>query len=151
MFPTTIRRIATGGRPTLSKFRTTPTPAKATAPLPGIYGRYKPKKVWPPDFTKLSEKEQFKFEKRYKRRVILATARPRWDKNVKLAQLVSITAAVVYMVLFMDWKMENPPFEEVRHRFWSILAAFSPERRYESQRPGLPVTTTNTTTTTDEK
>lgn len=49
------------------------------------------KKVWPPDFSKLSAKEQFQFERRYKRRVQLATARPRWEKYVRLAQLSTIT------------------------------------------------------------
>ncbi|RWA08295.1 hypothetical protein EKO27_g6813 [Xylaria grammica] len=46
-------------------------------PLPAISAHlpYKPKKVWPPDFSKLSEKEQFRFERRYKRRVKLAAAR----------------------------------------------------------------------------
>lgn len=63
----------------------------ARASAPGIYGRFKPKKVWPPDFSKLSEKEQFRFERKYKRRVKLATMRPRWDKYVKLAQLFSVT------------------------------------------------------------
>lgn len=60
--------------------------------LAGTYdGRSKLKKVWPPDFSKLSEKEKFRFERRYKRRVKLASARPRWDKFMRLVQLVSVT------------------------------------------------------------
>lgn len=62
----------------------------------GIYNsRYKPRKIWPPDFSRLSQKEQFRFEKKYKRRVKLATARPRWDKFVRMAQLLSVTGRFV--------------------------------------------------------
>lgn len=49
-----------------------------------------PKKVWPPDFKRLSPQEQLRFEKKYKRRLALATARPRWNKFIKLAQLFSV-------------------------------------------------------------
>lgn len=51
---------------------------------------YKAKRLWPPDFSKLTEKHQFRLERRYKRRVKLKWARPRWTKGVKLAQLGSI-------------------------------------------------------------
>lgn len=47
---------------------------------------YRAKKVWPPDFSKLSPKYQFKLERRYRRRTKLAWARPRWTKFTKLAQ-----------------------------------------------------------------
>lgn len=107
MFPTLIRRMA--GRPNPSIFRNatvTPTPESYISP-------YKPKKVWPPDFSRLSEKEQFRFERRYKRRLLLATARPRWDKYVRLAQLFSVTSVFIYSVLFMDWQTEKQPFQGV--------------------------------------
>jgi hypothetical protein len=115
-------------------------------PTTNIYlnSRYKPKKVWPPNFSKLSEKEQFRFERRYKRRVKLATARPRWDKYVKLAQLGSVTCkspifvkvvgqrasvadslgsltvVLVYSVLFMDWNTDTQPFEGVCDFYRSV-------------------------------
>lgn len=90
MFPTLMRRLA-------DKPATSTTTARNTQILGVRYpgsspGRqFKPKKVWPPDFSQLSEKEQFRFERRYKRRVKLATARPRWDNFMRLAQLTSIT------------------------------------------------------------
>ncbi|KAI0413994.1 hypothetical protein F5X98DRAFT_378269 [Xylaria grammica] len=131
MFPTLARRMATGP-PVAPKLRNV-----MRTPLPGISASlpYKPKKVWPPDFSKLSEKEQFRFERRYKRRVKLAAARPRWDRYVGLAQLASVTFVIVYAVLFMDWNTENQPFEPVRSRFWGAIGALSPEKRHERQRP----------------
>ncbi|TGJ78730.1 hypothetical protein E0Z10_g10037 [Xylaria hypoxylon] len=137
MFPTLIRRLAAS--PSIA-----PKLRNATrAPPTVIYAnsRYKPKKVWPPDFSRLSEKEQFRFERRYKRRVRLATARPRWDKYVKLAQLGSVTFVLVYSVLFMDWNTEKQPFDGIRSRFWGVIGALSPEKRHERQRPDLPTTT----------
>ncbi|KAI6088757.1 hypothetical protein F4821DRAFT_81721 [Hypoxylon rubiginosum] len=137
MFPTLIRRMA--GRPNPSIFRNatvTPTPESYISP-------YKPKKVWPPDFSRLSEKEQFRFERRYKRRLLLATARPRWDKYVRLAQLFSVTSVFIYSVLFMDWQTEKQPFQGVRDKFWGALGAFSPQQRHERRNPDL--------TTTDQK
>lgn len=75
MFSTLIRRAAERSRSQLD--------------LP--ISPYKLKKVWPPNFRNLSPQEQLKFEKRYKRRVQIAAARPRWNKMVKLAQLFSVT------------------------------------------------------------
>ncbi|KAI1751146.1 hypothetical protein F4782DRAFT_505947 [Xylaria castorea] len=137
MVPTLIRRLTTGP-PVAPKLRN----ATRTAP-PGIYAdsRYKPKKVWPPDFSKLSGKEQFRFERRYKRRLKLATARPRWDKIVRLAQLGSVTCVLVYTVLFWDWDTEKQPFEGIRSKFWGAMAAFSSQRQYQQQQPDLPTTT----------
>lgn len=65
----------------------------AAAPKPPltIYTNpYRTKKIWPPDYKQLTPQEQLRFEKKYKRRVTLACARPRWDKAVKLTQLFTI-------------------------------------------------------------
>ncbi|KAI1098026.1 hypothetical protein F4804DRAFT_346662 [Jackrogersella minutella] len=97
------------------------------------------KKIWPPDFSKLSEKEKFRFERRYKRRVKLATARPRWDKYVRLAQLFSISFILVYTVLFMDWNTKTQPLQGIRNSFWGTIDAFSPEKRHP--RPTLDTPT----------
>ncbi|KAK9424567.1 hypothetical protein SUNI508_03443 [Seiridium unicorne] len=126
MFATLARQTAADSLP--------PRLRNATrAPSALVYNnsRYKPRKIWPPDFSKLSQKEQFRFEKKYKRRVRLATARPRWDKYVKMAQLFSVTGVLVYSVLFMDWNTDHQPFQGVRDRFWSALNSFSPSKRYE--------------------
>ncbi|KAI0131420.1 hypothetical protein F4814DRAFT_405969 [Daldinia grandis] len=130
-----VRRVA--GGPIPPKLRNA-----ATTPLVKVYNNpYKPKKIWPPDFSKLSQKEQFRFERRYKRRVKLATARPRWDKFVRLAQLFSVTSVLIYSVLFMDLEMENQPFQGLRNRFWGVLGAFSPDQRDERRTPDIAVIT----------
>ncbi|KAH7040599.1 uncharacterized protein B0I36DRAFT_311070 [Microdochium trichocladiopsis] len=131
MRATLVRRLAS--------LRGGPGPAPASAPKlspENIYSsQYKPKKVWPPDFSKLSEKEQFRFERRYQRRVKLATARPRWDKYVRLAQLFSVSFVGVYTVFWMDWQTENPPFEGVRQAFRNAFASFSPDEQQSRRYP----------------
>ncbi|PSR80063.1 hypothetical protein BD289DRAFT_349208, partial [Coniella lustricola] len=82
---------------------------------------YPPKKVWPPDFTKLSPQEQLRYEKKYKRRMGLAMARPQWHRFIKLVQLFSMVSVTVYAVLFMDWKESQQPFHGVRETFWNAL------------------------------
>jgi hypothetical protein len=52
--------------------------------------RYQTKKIWPPDYEQLTHQEMLRFEKKYKRRLQLATRRPRWDKGIKLAQLATV-------------------------------------------------------------
>lgn len=91
---------------------------------------YRAKRLWPPDFKTLSPKEQFKLERRYRRRSKLAWARPKWTKFTKIAQLGTISCeyyratkkvhaltrlvVVVWGVLFADWQQENEPFQAVR-------------------------------------
>jgi hypothetical protein len=84
---------------------------------------YKAKRLWPPDFEKLSPKQQFRLERTYKRRAKLKWARPRWTKGVKIVQLTTILCGYiydvmrnradvvvvvgVYGVLFMDWNLQT--------------------------------------------
>jgi hypothetical protein len=63
----------------------------AQEPLPYVYTNpYKARKEWPPDFSRLSKKYQFRYERKYKRRAKLKWARPRWTKAVKIAQMSSV-------------------------------------------------------------
>ncbi|KAL2024351.1 hypothetical protein VTK56DRAFT_8833 [Thermocarpiscus australiensis] len=114
MFPTLVRRLAQAARPELN--------AAAANPI-------KLKKVWPPDFKSMSPQQQLRFEKKYKRRLKLATARPRWDKFVRLAQLFTMTFVPLYMVLVMDWKDVPTPFEPLREKFWGFFGVFTEETR----------------------
>jgi hypothetical protein len=81
MFSTLARKAAQGATPRLS-----------AEYIKMIRERYPPKKVWPPDFKSLSPQEQLMFEKKYKRRLAMKSARPKWEKLLKLAQLFSVTS-----------------------------------------------------------
>ncbi|KAJ4415733.1 hypothetical protein N0V82_007162 [Gnomoniopsis sp. IMI 355080] len=100
---------------------------------------YPRKKVWPPDFKRLSPEERLGFEKRYKRRMALATASPRWVKFTKMAQLFSIVSVIVYSVLFMEWDGEHQPFQDIRKQFWNALGAdYQPAARPVKTQSSLP-------------
>ncbi|KXX79953.1 hypothetical protein MMYC01_202299 [Madurella mycetomatis] len=114
MFPTLVRRLAQAARPQVNAASATPI---------------KLKKVWPPDLKTMTPQQQLRFEKKYKRRLKLATARPRWDKAVRLGQLFTIAAVLVYMVLFMDWKDVPTPFQPVREKFYGFFGVFTKETR----------------------
>ena len=94
--------------------------AQAVPNTSGHTNIYKAQKEWPPDFSKLHPKHQFRLERRYRRRSKLKWARPRWTKAVKLtawgsslciptslafmsALLTRHVVVLVYGVLFMDW------------------------------------------------
>jgi len=69
--------------------RSQPPPEPAFLVVPD----YPPRKQWPPDFSRLSQQQQYRFEKKHKRRVIYATRRPGWTKGVQIAQLSVIVCA----------------------------------------------------------
>lgn len=81
MFSTIVRRAAQGTKP-----------ASSAEHIRKIRELYPPKKVWPPDFTRLSLQEQLKFEKKFKRRLAIRADRPRWTKMIKLVQLFTLTS-----------------------------------------------------------
>ncbi|KAK4038139.1 hypothetical protein C8A01DRAFT_48196 [Parachaetomium inaequale] len=114
MFPTLMRRLAQTARPQFNA---------ATNPV------YKLKKVWPPDIKNMTSQQQLRFEKKYKRRLKLATARPRWDKFIRLAQLCTMTFVLTYVVLFMDWKDVPTPFDPVREKFFGFFGVFTEDAR----------------------
>lgn len=57
-----------------------------SSPPRKAFNPFKAKRKWPPDFSKLSEKHQFRLERKYRRRSKLKFARPRWMKATKLVQ-----------------------------------------------------------------
>jgi hypothetical protein len=87
MFPTLIRRMASSSKDSLLK----------KAPLTVATNPYKARKVWPPNFKQLTVQQQLRFEKKYKRRIILASRAPRWVKFVKTAQLLTIVGKIILM------------------------------------------------------
>lgn len=74
---------------------------------------FRAKRTWPPDFSKLSQKHQFRLERRYRRRAKLKWARPTWVKTTKLAQWGIILFVVTYGVLFMEVDKGKTPFDGV--------------------------------------
>ncbi|EXM07054.1 hypothetical protein NOF04DRAFT_15364 [Fusarium oxysporum II5] len=107
MFPTLIRRMASSSKDSLLK----------KAPLTVATNPYRARKVWPPNFKQLTVQQQLRFEKKYKRRIILASRAPRWVKFVKTAQLLTIVAALIWICFYSEfewWGQKYKPSEEVR-------------------------------------
>lgn len=75
MFSATLRRLAEAAKS-----------APPTRVLNVHNNPYKSRKVWPPNFEKLSPQQQLRFEKKYKRRIFLASHSPKWDKGARLLQ-----------------------------------------------------------------
>ncbi|CAL8580424.1 hypothetical protein XPA_006151 [Xanthoria parietina] len=83
------------------------------SPTKARFNPYKARKPWPPDFSKLDPKYQFRLERRYRRRTKLKWIRPRWVKGVKLAQWGICGSVFVYGILFMDWGTNDNIFKDV--------------------------------------
>ncbi|KAF2460282.1 hypothetical protein BDY21DRAFT_160628 [Lineolata rhizophorae] len=75
---------------------------------------WKAKKKWPPDFSKLSHKQQFVLEKRFRRRAKIVYSCPRYQRFMTFFQWGTIISATAYMVLFMDWKDNDRAFNSIR-------------------------------------
>jgi hypothetical protein len=56
--------------------------------------------MWPPNLEDLTPQQQLRFEKKYKRRVVLAQRAPRWQKGVKYAQFATLTGKAWPMIRF---------------------------------------------------
>ncbi|KIW63373.1 hypothetical protein PV04_10222 [Phialophora macrospora] len=83
---------------------------------------YRARKRWPPDFRTLDPKQQFHFEKTYRRRAALKWARPRWNKGVKLVQQTLITFTIVYFVFICEpGNGMGTPFDGFRVWFFEKL------------------------------
>lgn len=99
MLPTLARRMAqAAGKATTTNTATASSASSISSPS-------RLKKVWPPDFSKLSKQEQLHFEKRYKRRVSHIAQRPRWNKMIQLAQLTTITCMEQASVVWRGWAL----------------------------------------------
>lgn len=85
-----------------SLFGWRPTPAFKPAPFRAHNNPYRARKKWPPDFRNLDPKQQFHFEKTYRRRAILKWARPTWNKSIKILQQTLITFTIIYFVFIYN-------------------------------------------------
>jgi hypothetical protein len=93
--------------------------------------RYPAKKTWPPNLRELTEKQQFHFERKFKRRTRLKSIKPTWNKWTKIVQWSLISFIVVHGVFFYDFAQDpmNPtpgkqPFQGLRDKMWTILGNF---------------------------
>ena len=93
--------------------------------------KYPAKKKWPPNLRALTDKQQFRFERKFKRRIKMKSIRPQWNKWTKVVQWSLISFIVVYGVLFHDFRNDpmNPRpgeqvFEGLRKRMWGLFGGF---------------------------
>ncbi|GJD04304.1 hypothetical protein ColKHC_13129 [Colletotrichum higginsianum] len=143
MFPTFVRRAAEAAGSKLTVFN----------------NPYRTKKVWPPNFTSLSPQSQLRFEKKYKRRLALVYARPRWNKAVKLAQLATVVGFLGWTFFFSELEFfgrQYRPSEEmsdfahtsrqIRKRVLGVFGTIDADKRYERRRdaPEAPEAPTST-------
>ncbi|KFA63750.1 hypothetical protein S40285_01973 [Stachybotrys chlorohalonatus IBT 40285] len=126
MFATPLRRLGQIARKT-----------SRAPPAPVGNNPHKARKLWPPDFEALNPQQQLRFEKKYKRRVILASRAPRWDKAVKLTQFIAITATIGYLVFYGEfewWGREYTPYDEIRRHVRNLFGVLDQEKRYERRK-----------------
>ncbi|KAF2639111.1 hypothetical protein P280DRAFT_470515 [Massarina eburnea CBS 473.64] len=98
-------------------------------PFDHTRNRFTAKKHWPPNLRILTYKQQFRFERKFKRRLRLKSIKPLWQKWTKIVQWSMISFVAVYGVLFHDWSKDpmNPrpgeqPFKGVRDKMWAMYA-----------------------------
>lgn len=91
---------------------------------------FRAKRPWPPDFAKLSQKHQFRLERRYRRRTKLKWARPNWVKATKLTQWGTIVFVLVYGTLYLDMGQGETAFDGVRRWYNEQMGDFGNAREH---------------------
>ncbi|KAH3908626.1 hypothetical protein HBH56_169910 [Parastagonospora nodorum] len=93
--------------------------------------RFHMRKKWPPNFDELTKKQQFRFERKFKRRIKDKAIRPEWNRKVTIVIWSLISFVLVYGVLFHDFAKDpwNPkpgeqPFIGLRTWMWNKLGNF---------------------------
>ena len=97
------------------------SPKPELPPFNFARNRFRAKKAWPPQLLELTEKQQFRFERKFKRRLRLKSIKPQWQKWTKIVQWSMISFVLVYGVFFYDFSKDpmNPrpgeqPFKGLR-------------------------------------
>ncbi|PVI05867.1 hypothetical protein DM02DRAFT_515896 [Periconia macrospinosa] len=106
-------------------------PRSQLPPFDFARNRFHAKKTWPPNLRELTDKQNFRFERKFKRRLRLKSIRPQWQKWTKIVQWSMISFVVVYGVLFHDYAKDpmNPrpgeqPFKGLREWMWGLWGGF---------------------------
>jgi hypothetical protein len=103
-----------------SVFGWKPPPAPLPAPPFNVINNpYRARKQWPPDFTSLHPKHQFRYEKTFRRRAKLKHTMPRWNKGTRVAQLLLTVALVGFWFFFLDIE-EDDEAEEGRTFYQAV-------------------------------
>lgn len=104
---------------------------KELPPFDFARNRFPTRKAWPPNLREMTEKQQFRFERKFKRRIKLKSLSPMRDRYIKFTQWSLISFIVIYGVLFHDFAKDpmNPRpgeqvFEGVRSKMWGLLGNF---------------------------
>ncbi|KAL9618532.1 MAG: hypothetical protein Q9160_006788 [Pyrenula sp. 1 TL-2023] len=125
-FPSTRFRSSSSSLPTSSSPSTRPTlrslfgltsPPPSNyipAPFTGANNPYTTRKSWPPDFSKLAERDRFHYEKTFRRRMKLKWARPVWTKSIKILQWGLVWGVLGYWVFFLEVEEGRTPFKDFR-------------------------------------
>ena len=79
---------------------------------------FKAKRAWPPDFSKLPDRQQFRLERKYRRRTKLKYARPNWMKATKLAQWGAIGCKASHF-------RSSKPWTNMCTQSWWCMESFS--------------------------
>lgn len=143
MLPTLIRRSIFARSPAAVS-----VPASAAHEIPYyLRNRFRAKKLWPPDFGTLTPKEQFRLERKYRRRSKLKYTSEKWIRWVTIFQmwmilgesrmsrvggmmLIQDIGVTGYAVLFFDWNMKNEPFGAVclfREKVSLLIVTIGPQ------------------------
>ncbi|EEH40687.2 hypothetical protein PAAG_02663 [Paracoccidioides lutzii Pb01] len=89
------------------------TPSSQKPETLSIYP-FRAKRTWPPDMSKWSPKQQFRLERKYRRRAKLKWARPTWSKWTKIVQWMLIGYVLIYCVMYLDLEEKENPFLPIR-------------------------------------
>lgn len=106
-------------------------PKTQLPPFNPARNRFPAKKKWPPQLMELTERQQFRFERKYKRRLRMKSLRPVWNKWVTIVQWTLIGGISVYAILFHDFAKDpmNPrpgeqPFKGLRSYLKGLTGGF---------------------------
>ncbi|PHH69049.1 hypothetical protein CDD82_106 [Ophiocordyceps australis] len=95
----------------------------------------KPRKVWPPNFKELSPQQQFRLEKKYKRRVRLALYSPKWDKGIRYLQYGLCSSVFLFWLMYytsfdLGW-LRPKPAEEMHRDETTLFGFLDREKRFK--------------------
>jgi hypothetical protein len=75
--------------------------------------RYPAHTRWPPVFADMTTREQFRLERKFRRRSKLKWARPVWNRNLQMVQWGTTIFIVGYCTLAVDWSGNQAQDKEI--------------------------------------